>query len=178
MDFVKPFIPQLQEWTGLNFKEILFDSNIHEMNAQTINSKIVYHRCICYIVQSGEYVFGSFIGETVPYAEEKMSNAIENDWKHFIFTLNNPQHQIIKIEPQYHEDFTSLFVYGTLNKRNVISTPNAFFINPGNNCYITKNIFDYYIQPEHLTNEIFVGCCQPKRFTADRLVVVEMIEKE
>ena len=178
MEVIKEFIPLLEEWTNKQIKEILFDSEKDEMTAQQMNEKIVYHRCISYIVQCGEYLFGSYIGETVPYAEERMSTAIDNDWKHFIFSLKNKENKPFRIEPQYHEDFTTLFVYGTLNKRNIISSPNAFFINPGNNSYVAKNMFDYYEPVEGITPETFVGCMQPKRFTAERLIVVEWVEKE
>ena len=89
MDFISPFKNQLEIWSNLIFKDILFDSKINEMSSKALNDKIIYHRCVCYIAQFENYIFGSFIGETIPFAEEKMSSAIENDWKHFIFSLQN-----------------------------------------------------------------------------------------
>ncbi|KAL7713185.1 TLDc domain-containing protein [Entamoeba marina] len=180
MDFVKPFIPQLQEWTSnkLEVKGLLFDSNFDECTASCVNSKICYHRNVMYIVKVGENIFGAFIGETIPWAEEKMSNAIDNDWKHFIFSLQNSKQKPVMFKPSYYEDFTTLFIYGTLNKRNLLSSPNAFYINPGCNCYVSKNCFEYYEDPEDIGVEIFVGSCQPQRFEAERIIIIEWEEKE
>lgn len=175
MQDISPFLSTLKEWTQLNVKGIIYDSSSDTLSAATLLEKTLYHRNVMFIAKMGDSIFGSFNSENVPYTEDKMNAFIENDCKHFIFTLQNTHNTPMKFEPSYNDEFTSLYVYGKANKRNVMSAPNAFFVNVGPNSYISKRCFDYYNTPEgaDIDATIFTGTVQPSRFTVDRLIAVE-----
>ncbi|ELP84250.1 hypothetical protein EIN_064850 [Entamoeba invadens IP1] len=178
MEVLGEYTSLIENWTRLRVKEILYDSYKEDMTPKEIDEKIVFHRQVILLVQTETHLFGSFIGTVIPHPEETRSTAIESDSKHFIFSLQNKLNRPMRFEPGFNEEFTSLFVYGLFNKRNVVSCPNAFFINVGTNSYVTKKCFDYYLDPENVGAEIFADTVLPKRFAVKRLLFIQMTDEE
>ena len=58
-DVVKQNIPTLEEWSGLKYKQVLYDSDIDGKSSEIFRNKILKHKQLYFIVKDSEgNVFG------------------------------------------------------------------------------------------------------------------------
>ena len=93
--FVKNNITTLEDWSGLKYKQVLYDSDVDGKSSEIFKNKIINHSHLYFIViDSDENVFGHY--------HNKMVNEIDSDIYDsdiFLFTLNsNGRNDVEKFE--------------------------------------------------------------------------------
>ena len=172
--YVKQNIPTLEDWSGLKYKQILYDSDVDGKSSQIFRNKIINHSHLYFIViDSNDNVFGHYHNKMLDkFGLDIYDSAI------FIFTLeSNGRSDVQKFK----------------RKRNVcthIYDNNGFYYcgNIGYDAgYYSVNEIDKAISRVHedisqffyVDNpEIFTGSCYSfgydNFYKVERVIVIEM----
>ena len=140
---IKQHITQLQEWSGYSNFTILYNNEMEELSARTINSKISGKRNLYFIIEDiNNNIFGSY-HSIIPNEKEYKQHSSE-DPKHFIFTLQNPfSIQPSKYYPTQHNDHV-LYLYQNYDINNVLNVQYCYGIVSQNRVFLYENIINYY----------------------------------
>ena len=82
---IKYNIPELENWSGLKYKQILYDSDVDGKSSEKFKNKIINHSHLYFIVIDSNYnVFGHYHNSIV----DEIGSWFKDD-KSFMFTLNS-----------------------------------------------------------------------------------------
>ena len=82
---IKYNIPELENWSGLKYKQILYDSDVDGKSSEKFKNKIINHSHLYFIViDSNDNVFGHYHNKIIDKTD---SDIYDSDI--FMFTLNS-----------------------------------------------------------------------------------------
>ena len=171
--FIKNNIPKLEDWSGLKFKEVLYDSEVDGKSDEIFRDKIINHSHLYFIViDSDENVFGHYLNEMV---DETGLDIIDSDI--FIFTLNSNGRSDIEKFNSKKVVYTHLYDNGFYYCGNIGYDAGYYSVNDIGkaNSRVHEDIshFFYVDNPE-----IFTGSCYSfgydNFYKPERVVVIEM----
>ena len=92
---IKYNIPELENWSGLKYKQILYDSDVNGKSSEKFKNKIINHSHLYFIViDSNDNVFGHYHNKIIDKTD---SDIYDSDI--FMFTLNsNGRNDVEKFE--------------------------------------------------------------------------------
>ena len=173
-------IPILEEWSGLKYKEILYDSNKDDKSSEIFRNKIINHQHLYFIIiDSDNNVFGHYHNSIINIIEDQIY-----DKRIFMFSLNsNGRCEIKKFESN--ENIYTYIYNGNNSEEQFYSCGN----DENYDCYGIDKIEDNNGIIQNIENNFknmkttdITGndCSKPSgySFNPKRLIIIEMEETE
>ena len=83
--FIRSYIPTLEDWSGLKYGQVLYDSDVDGKSSEIFKNKIINHSHLYFIVIDSDYnIFGHYHNKKI----DKIGFDI-NDNDIFLFTLDS-----------------------------------------------------------------------------------------
>ena len=173
ISFIKSNILTLEDWSGLKFKKVLYDSDVDGKSAEIFKKKIINHSHLYFVViDSDENVFGHYLNVMV---EETNLDIVDTDI--FLFTLNsNGRNDVEKFESKK-VVYTHIYDDGFYYCGNIgYDTGYYSVVDIGKaNSRVHEDISHFF----YIDNpEIFTGSCYSfgydNFYKPERVVVIEM----
>ena len=173
---IKENISKLEEWSGLKYRQVLYDSDVDGQSSQIFQDKIINHSHLYFIViDSNINVFGHYLNKKIEQTDSDIY-----DFDIFIFTLySNGRSDVEKFKSK---KMVCMHFYdnGFYYCGDITSDYSGYYSVNGIgeiDCRVTEDISKFFDVNEP---EIFTGACYSfgydNFYKPERLVVIEMKE--